>query len=156
MQNIGNKLKNVLVNNNMGKTHQNPSTSTASAVLTTTLKPTPRSNFHLEQKPKPKDSKPLTPHMDLSGKLDFKGKLTQQEWQRWIDKNLCLFCGGSGHQTDICLVNSTRGHAATTESVPSLLKPKESGSNKKKTRQSIGVSTAGKIATAPVLIGLWS
>jgi hypothetical protein len=29
--------------------------------------------------------------------LDSKGKLTQQEQQRWIDKNLCLFCGGSGH-----------------------------------------------------------
>jgi Retrotransposon gag protein len=79
---------------------QNPSkssTSTASAVLTTTPKPTPHSDFCLEQKSILKDSKLSTPHVDLSGKLDSKGKLTQQEWQHWINKNLCLFCGGSGH-----------------------------------------------------------
>jgi Retrotransposon gag protein len=79
---------------------QNPaksSTSAASTVLSTTLKPTPHSNFCLEQKPKPKDSKLLTLHVDLSGKLDSKGKLTQQERQRQINKNLCLFCGGSSH-----------------------------------------------------------
>jgi hypothetical protein len=72
----------------------------------------------LEQKPKLKDLKPLTLHVDLSGKLDSKGKLTQQEWQRQIDKNLCLFCGGSRHQTDTCLVKSARGRAATMESIP--------------------------------------
>jgi hypothetical protein len=57
------------------------STSAASAVPSTTPKATPCSNFHLEQKSKPKDSKPSTPRVDLSGKLDSKGKLTQQEWQ---------------------------------------------------------------------------
>jgi hypothetical protein len=100
---------------------QNPpksSTSTASAVLSTTPKSTPRSNFYLEQKPKLKDLKLSTPRVDLSGKLNFKGKLTQQEWQRQINKNLCLFCGGSGHRTDTCLVKSARGCAATMESVP--------------------------------------
>jgi hypothetical protein len=64
---------------------QNPaksSTSTASTVRSTTPKPTPCSDFHLEQKPKPKDSKLLTLRVDLSGKLDSKGKLTQQEQQR--------------------------------------------------------------------------
>jgi hypothetical protein len=86
----------------------------------------------LEQKPKPKDSKPLTPHADLSGKLDSKGKLTQQEQQRRIDKNLCLFCGGSGHQTNTCPVKSARGHAATVESIPTLSKLKESGISTKK------------------------
>jgi hypothetical protein len=95
---------------------QNPpksSTSTASAVPSTTPKSTPRPDFHLEQKPKPKDSKPTTPRVDLSGKLDSKGKLTQQEQQHWIDKNLCLFCGGSGHWTNTCLVKSARGRAVT-------------------------------------------
>jgi Retrotransposon gag protein len=114
---------------------QNPSkssTSTASAVPLTTPKPTSHSNFHLEQKPKLKDSKPSTPHVDLSGKLDSKGKLTQQEQQLWIDKNLCLFCGGSGHQTNTCLVKSASGRAATMKSVPTLLKLKESGTDKKK------------------------
>jgi Retrotransposon gag protein len=79
---------------------QNPSkssTSTASAVPTTTLKLTPHSDFHLEQKLEPKNLKPSTLHVDLSGKLDSKGKLTQQEQQRRINKNLCLFCGGSSH-----------------------------------------------------------
>jgi hypothetical protein len=108
------------------------STSTASAVPSTTLKPTPRSNFCLEQKPKLKDSKPLTPRVDLSGKLDSKGKLTQQERQHWIDKNLCLFCRGSGHWTDTCLVKSARDHTATTESVPTLSQLKESGTSIKK------------------------
>jgi hypothetical protein len=58
---------------------QNPlksSTSTASAILTTTPKPTPRFNFRSEQKPKLKDSKLSTLHVDLSGKLNSKDKLT--------------------------------------------------------------------------------
>jgi hypothetical protein len=93
MQDIGNGLKNVLVNNNIGKIHH------IHLLLQHLLfqQPTPHSNFCLEQKPKLKDSKPLTPCVDLSGKLDSQGKLTQQEWQHRIDKNLCLFCGGSGH-----------------------------------------------------------
>jgi Retrotransposon gag protein len=110
----------------------NSSTSAASAVPSTIPKPTPHSNFCSEQKLKPKNSKPSTLHVDLSGKLNFKGKLTQQEWQHWIDKNLCLFCGGSGHRTNTCPVKSARGHAATIESVPALSKPKESGTSSKK------------------------
>jgi Retroviral aspartyl protease len=70
--------------------------------------------------------------VDLSGKLDSKAKLTQQEQQHRIDKNLCLFCGGSGHWTDTCLVKSARGRAAAMESVPTLLKSKESGTNSKR------------------------
>jgi Retrotransposon gag protein len=108
------------------------STSAASAVPSTTPKSTSHSNFCSEQKPKPKDSKPSTPHVDLSGKLDSKGKLTQQEQQCRIDKNLCLFCGGSSHWTDTCLVKSARGRAATTESIPTPSKSKESGTSSKK------------------------
>jgi hypothetical protein len=111
---------------------QNPSkssTSTASAAPTTTQKLTPCFNFHPEQKPKPKDSKPLTLHVDLLGKLDSKGKLTQQGHQGQIDKKLCLFCRGSGHWTNTCLVKSARGHAATMEPVPTPSKLKESGTN---------------------------
>jgi hypothetical protein len=108
------------------------STCAASTVPSTTPKSTPHSNFCLEQKPKSKDSKLLTPRVDLSGKLDSKGKLTQQERQRRIDKNLCLFCGGSSHQTDTCPVKSIRGCAATTESVPTLLKLKESSTSMEK------------------------
>jgi hypothetical protein len=114
---------------------QNPpksSTSAASAVPSTTPKSTPRPDFHLEQKPKLKDSKPTTPHVDLSGKLDSKGKLTQQERQCRIDKNLCLFCGGSGHWTDTCLVKSARDRAVAMESVFTPSKLKESGTSSKK------------------------
>jgi Retrotransposon gag protein len=114
---------------------QNPpksSTSAASAVSSTTLKSTPRPEFRSEQKPKLKDSKATTPRVDLSGKLDSKGKLTQQEQQCRIDKNLCLFCGGSGHWTNTCPVKSTRGHAAATESVPTPSKSKESSTSSKK------------------------
>jgi Retrotransposon gag protein len=108
------------------------STSAASAVPSTTPKSTPHSNFHSEQKPKLKDSTPLTLRVDLLGKLDSKGKLTQQEWQHRIDKNLCLFCGGSSHRTDTCLVRSARGRTTTTESVPTPSKLKESGTSSKK------------------------
>jgi Retrotransposon gag protein len=114
---------------------QNPpksSTSAASAVLSTTPKSTPHPDFHSEQKLKPKDSKATTLRVNLSGKLDSKGKLTQQEQQHRIDKNLCLFCGGSGHRTDTCPVKSTRGHAAAMESVPTPSKLKESSTSSKK------------------------
>jgi hypothetical protein len=114
---------------------QNPPksfTSSASAVPSTTPKSIPRSEFRSEQKPRLKDSKLTTPHVDLSGKLDSKGKLTQQEWQCRVDKNLCLFCGGSGHWTDTCPVKSAKGHAITMESVPTLSKSKESGTSSKK------------------------
>jgi Retrotransposon gag protein len=114
---------------------QNPpksSTSAASAVPSTTPKSTPHSDFHSEQKPKPKDSKLSTPHVDLLGKLDSKGKLTQQERQHRIDKNLCLFCGGSGHWTNTCPVKLARGRATTMESVPTLSKSKESSTSSKK------------------------
>jgi hypothetical protein len=55
------------------------STSAASAVPSTTPKSTPCSDFRSEQKLKPKDSKLTTPCVDLSGKLNSEGKLTQQE-----------------------------------------------------------------------------
>ena len=108
-------------------------TSSTSNTPTSNLRPTPCTDTCSEQKPnKPKDSKPSTPHVDLTGKLDSQGKLTQQERQHWIDKNLCLFCRGSRHQTDNCLVKSMKGHAATMESIPTLSKLKESGVEPKK------------------------
>jgi hypothetical protein len=115
---------------------QNPpkqSTSSTSAPSMSAPKPRGRSENHSDQKPfKPKDSKPSTPRVDLSGKLDSKGKLTQQEQQRRIDKNLCLFCGSPNHRSDNCPIKAARGRAITTESVPTPPKPKESGTEKKK------------------------
>ena len=39
---------------------------------------------------------------DLSSKLGKDGKLTPQERQHHLDKNLCLFCGVSGHMAKDC------------------------------------------------------
>ena len=39
---------------------------------------------------------------DLSSKLGKDGKLTQQERQRHLNKNLCLFCGATGHMAKDC------------------------------------------------------
>ena len=39
---------------------------------------------------------------DLSSKLGKDGKLTPQERQCCLDKNLCLFCGVSGHMAKDC------------------------------------------------------
>jgi len=115
---------------------QNPpkaSGSTSTANPTTTPKAPARSDNRSDPKPsKPRDSKPTTPRVDLSGKLDSKGKLTQQERQRRIDHNLCLFCGGSGHRSDNCPIKAAKARAATTQSVPAPTKPKESGTEKKK------------------------
>jgi Retrotransposon gag protein len=125
---------------------QNPpksSTSSASAVPSTTPKSIPRSEFRSEQKPRLKDSKPTTPRVDLSGKLDSKGKLTQQERQHRVDKNLCLFCGGSGHQTDTCPVKSARVTLLLRNSYLLHQNRRSLVPAQKKTRQSIGVSTAG-------------
>ena len=107
----------------------NPPTSTLKSI-------SPCSDFKKQKSVKTKDVKPTIPRVDLTGKLDSQGKLTQQEWQCCIDKNLCLFCGGSGHRTDNCPVKAVRGCAATTESssapVSTPVKPKESSTEKKK------------------------
>ena len=114
-------------------------TASASTPTSTSQKSKSASGSGSEQKSsKPKDSKPTTPRVDLTGKLDSRGKLTQQERQRRIDKNLCLFCGGSGHRTDTCPVKASsvkaRASTTTSESVPTSAKPKpkESGSDTKK------------------------
>ena len=65
-----------------------------------------------KETPKPQLTKP-----DLTGKLDSKGKLTQQEQQWCIDNNLCLFCGKPGHKVLDCptkLASSAKGQASTT------------------------------------------
>ena len=85
---------------------------------------------------KPKIFKPsAAPRVDLMGKLDSQGKLTQQERQRRIDKNLCMFCGGTGHRTDTCPVKaaSAKARTATASALTSTPpQPKTSGTEKKK------------------------
>ena len=65
---------------------------------------------------KPQSTKP-----DLTGKLDSKGKLTQQERQQCIDNNLCLFCGKPRHKVLDCpmkLASLAKGRASTTTPTP--------------------------------------
>ena len=118
---------------------QNPPKVSAPPPTTSATTPKsfpPHSDFKKQKPVKTKDVKLTIPHVDLTGKLDSRGKLMQQERQRRIDKNLCLFCGGSGHRTDNCPVKAVRGHAAVAESssapVLTPAKPKESGTEKKK------------------------
>ena len=89
-----------------------------------------------DQKPtKTKETaKPTTPRVDLTDKLDSHGKLTQQERQNCIDKNLCLFCGGAGHQANNCPVKarSAKGRASTAVTEPTPFKEKDSGTRTKK------------------------
>ena len=88
------------------------------------------------QASKPKNFKPsAAPRVDLTGKLDSQGKLTQQERQRRIDKNLCMFCGGTGHRTDTCPVKAASAKARTATASASTStppQPKASGTEKKK------------------------
>jgi hypothetical protein len=75
-----------------------------------------------------------TPKNDLSTKLDSNGKLTQQERQRRIDGNLCLFCGKGGHKVSECRLkdsNSSKARAATTTSADPESKEKKPAEPKK-------------------------
>ena len=77
--------------------------------------------------------KPQLTKPDLTGKLDSKGKLTQQEQQRRIDNNLCLFCGKPGHKVPDCptkLASSTKGRASTSASTPAQGKDSTTESKK--------------------------
>ena len=71
---------------------------------------------------------------DLSSKLRKDGKLTPQERQCCLDKNLCLFCGASGHIAKDCPKSTSaavKAHTASTTPAPeSTSTPKPSESKK--------------------------
>ena len=71
---------------------------------------------------------------DLSSKLRKDGKLTPQERPRRLDKNLCLFCGVSGHMAKYCPKSTSaaaKARAASTTPAPeSTSTPKPSESKK--------------------------
>ena len=60
--------------------------------------------------------KMLTP--DYASKLGKDGKLTPQERQRRIDKNLCLCCGASGHRASDCPKCQAAAKARTSKTTP--------------------------------------
>ena len=98
--------------------------------------PTSSQSRLTDQRPtKTKETAKLTtPRVDLTSKLDSHGKLTQQEWQNRIDRNLCLFCGGAGHQANNCPVKarSAKGQASTAVTDLTPTKEKDSGTGAKK------------------------
>jgi hypothetical protein len=65
----------------------------------------------------------------LSDKLGKDGKLTPQERQRRFDKNLCMFCGGTGHTAKDC--NKASSSAAKAKARAAQVKEKESTDSKK-------------------------
>ena len=71
---------------------------------------------------------------DLSSKLRKDGKLTPQERQHRLDKNLCLFCSASGHMAKDCPKSTSaaaKAHTASTTPAPkSTSTPKPSESKK--------------------------
>jgi hypothetical protein len=97
-----------------------------------------------------------TPKNDLSSKLDSSGKrtqvasglkwqadssgkLTQQECQRWMDNNLCLFCGKGGHKVSECRLkdNFSKACAVITTSADSKSKEKKLAKPKKSKQLSV-------------------
>ena len=100
------------------------SSNTSSTTPQFTSKPAPSSSGSTSQasssKPgKPKEALKLqSMKPDLTGKLDSRGKLTQQEQQCQIDNDLCLFCGKKGHKVQDCILrqNAAKARASTTAS----------------------------------------
>jgi hypothetical protein len=65
----------------------------------------------------------------IADKLGKDGKLTPQERQRRFDNNLCLFCGGTGHNAANCPKSSSS--ASKTKARAAQVKEKETPDPKK-------------------------
>ena len=58
---------------------------------------------------------------DLSLKLGKDGKLTPQERQHYIDKNLCLFCGAPDHRAANCNKAAVAAKACASKTTPATI-----------------------------------
>ena len=67
----------------------------------------------------------------LADKLGKDGKLTQQERQRRLDNNLCLFCGGPGHTAANCNKASSAAAKAKARAAQAKEKDPPAGDSKK-------------------------
>jgi hypothetical protein len=94
-----------------GKTPSHTHTTTTPS---SSAKPS-TSSSHSHQKPKPAQTQKSS---DLSSKLGKDGKITDQERQRRIDNNLCLYCGGHGHTAKDCHKASNAKARAAKASKP--------------------------------------
>ena len=96
--------------NDKAKTPPNPPAQTANKKGNSGDKPVSSSpntsNTHTSGTPKPPS--------DLASKLGADGRLTQQERQRCMDQNLCLFCGKPSHMAKDCnKAAATKARAAS-------------------------------------------
>jgi len=55
--------------------------------------------------------------VDLSSKLASNGKLTSDEHKKYLENNLCLYCGAGDHKLDSC--PKSHGASATASEKPS-------------------------------------
>ena len=120
-----------------GQRSQQTKPTTTSSTSTTPASTSKTQTRYWDQKtPKQKESpkSTTTSKPDLSAKLDSRGKLKEEERQRRKNKNLCMYCGGTGHSADSCPVkaSSAKGRASTAVSENPPVKPKDSESEKKK------------------------
>ena len=100
-----------------------PSSSNTSTTSSSTPKPASTSGSTSQSsRSKPGKSKetpkPQTKKPDLTRKLDTRGKLTQQERQRRIDNDLCLYCGKKGHRVPDCELKQEAAKGRASSSTP--------------------------------------
>jgi len=78
--------------------------------------------------PAPK-KQPNTPQIDLSFKLASNGKLTSDECKKYLENNLCLYCGTEDHKLDSCPKKQTmvtsKGCGASATADPLAATPKK-------------------------------
>jgi len=70
---------------------------------------------------------------DLTNKLGKDGKLTADECKWWLENNLCMFCGGTGHLVDNCPKKSkkAKAHAVAVTAKSGKMDSTNSGANSK-------------------------
>ena len=72
---------------------------------------------------------PNTPWVDLSSKLASNGKLTSNECKKYLENNLCLYCGARDHKLDSCPKKQTmvtlKGHGASATTNPPAVASKK-------------------------------
>ena len=108
------------------KAQQQPVTSSSSTSRPST-QPRSTDSKTADAKTGPTPAKPSK----LAGKLNSKGKLTPQERQNHISKNLCMYCGGTGHKASDCPhAKAAKAKAATASESGS--KPKDPVPEQKK------------------------